>query len=75
MESKLIRQSAVGIDGSSELIFGMPWSPKEFDHQASIAKHPSQMHAPLPDPLLRVFFQLVTRGLEAVSRSRLEKLT
>ena len=72
--SKLIRQSAVGVDGSSELVFGIPWSPKEFCAQASTAKHPFQMQAPLPDPLLKVIFQLVTLGPEAVSKSRLEKL-
>ena len=50
--SKLIRRSAVGMDGSVELFFGVLWLPMEFDHQASIARHPFQVQAPLPDPLL-----------------------
>ena len=72
--SKLIRRSTVGVDGSSELVFGIPWTPTEFHYQATTAKHPFQMQAPLPDPLLKVIFQLVTCGPEAVCKSRLEKL-
>ena len=72
--SKLLRQSKMGVDGSIELVFGVPWSPKEFTHQAVLAKHPFQMQAPLPDPLLRVVFDLLTKGPEFVSKLRLTKL-
>ena len=73
--SKLLRQSKRGVDGSKELVFGVPWSPKEFSHEASKAKHPFQMQAPLPDALLKVVFDLVTKGPEFVSKTRLSKLT
>ena len=72
--SRLLRQTKLGESGSKELVFGIPWSPSEFAAEAAKARHPFQQQAPLPDVLLRVIFDLVTRGPEFVSRSRIARL-
>ena len=71
--SRLLRQTKLGESGSKELAFGIPWSPFEFAAEAAKARHPFQQQAPLPDALLRVIFDLATKGPEFVSKSRLTK--